>query len=323
MNHEKHLVSSSTNTIEQDFCTHFCNQPRQFPAKYLYDSKGSELFGQICDTPEYYITRTEEKLLADVADEIIATIKPAHLIEFGSGASRKTKILLDSCARRQHTCTYWPIDVCLEAIESSANQLQAQYPWLEICPIVGDYNADFQPIRFSQGRKLSIFLGSTIGNLDEMEAIGFLAKIRQFLHAEDYLLLGMDRVKDVSIMEAAYNDRAGITAQFNLNLLQVLNRELGANFRDKSFSRSATYNDDKHRIETYLESKVKQSVYVKNLDLQVDLKAGESILTEISRKFTLESIHHLVTGGGYKMTDHFIARNDFFSLLLMQPRAFG
>ena len=313
-----YLPTQQTSTLEQDIYNCFCNKPRRLPPKYFYDDEGSKLFDQICETPEYYVTRTEEKLLIDSADELISLVKPEHIIEFGSGTSRKTRILLDSCERNGHYCTYWPMEVCPEIVESAEQDLKIHYPWLKVNPIIGDFHADFDCIPLPEGRKLALFLGSTIGNLDQDEATEFLIKIRCLLAVDDQLLLGADRVKDKYILEAAYNDQSGITAKFNLNLLQVLNRELNADFIFENFSHSAVYNGEKHRMESYLVSNVSQLVYFKDLDLKINLRSGERILTELSRKFTPDSLQNLVYESGYSMVNHFSADNDYFSLLLMR-----
>ena len=290
--------------------------PRQLAPKYLYDEKGSRLFDRICNTEEYYLTRTEEKLLADNADEIIALAKPQHIIEFGSGMSRKTCALLDACERQGIYSTYWPMDICAEVLAEVSRDLCRRYPWLEIHPLIGDYHAGLSGIQLPLGSTLALLFGSTIGNMAPNESLKLLLEIQQLLGDEGTLLLGADRVKSGKVLEAAYDDTAGITRQFNLNVLKVLNRRLNANFSPRNFAYQATYNAGKERVEMYLVSKLRHTVRLKDLNLMIKFDEAEHIMTEVSQKFTCESLTRLLSASSGEIVRHFVPANAYFSLLL-------
>ncbi len=194
---------------------------KHLPPKYFYDDRGSELFDQICDEPEYYPTRTEDALLRDSAKKIIKQTMPRQILEFGSGTSRKTVHLLQACEALGCAPTYVPFDVCDDIIIKSSGGLQKRFPWLDIVPISGDYTAGLGNLPTGEGPNLFLFLGGTIGNFAEPDARKFLTEARDIMQDDDYLLIGADRVKEPSRLHAAYNDAAGITAEFNLNLLEV------------------------------------------------------------------------------------------------------
>ena len=293
-------------------------RPRSLPPKYFYDERGAELFNRICATPEYYLTRTEDALLRKRSAEIIELTRPDYLIELGSGNSAKTVRLFDACERRGHTCTYLPFDICEAALAEAAGKLQAQYPWLDIRPLLGDYHAGLDHLPDLAGVKLFLFLGSTIGNFTPREASAFIHGIRRQMAPGDFLLLGADRVKDPAVLNAAYNDAQGITALFNLNVLQVLNRELGANFRADNFAHYAVYNNESNRIEMYLVSRLNQGITLDSLDAGFSLADGEKILTELSYKFNANELETLLEEPGLKVIRHFAPGNRYFSLVLAQ-----
>lgn len=293
--------------------------PRSLSPKYFYDERGSQLFDAICDTPEYYVTRTEDALLLGCAADLIEGLRPAHIIEFGSGASRKTRHLFDQCATAGNAAVYWPFDVCEEMLLHSGRHLLHRYDWLQVNALVGDYLAGLRHLPRPGGECLYLFLGGTIGNFMPGEALAFLREVRSGMGPGDRLLLGADRVKAPEILHAAYNDRAGITAEFNLNLLQVLNRELEADFDPDAFRHEAVYNMDDSRIEMYLVSRRSQTVTLARLDKVLKLASGERILTEISRKFTPGSLTELLTAAGFAVERHFQPDNGFFSLMLAAP----
>ena len=293
--------------------------PRSLPPKYFYDERGSQLFDAICDTPEYYVTRTEDALLLECAGELISGLRPSHIIEFGSGTSRKTRHLFDQCASTGNAAVYWPFDVCEEMLLCSGRNLLHHYDWLRVNALVGDYSAGLRHLPRPGGDCLYLFLGGTIGNFMPAEALAFLREVRSGMGPGDRLLLGADRVKAPEILHAAYNDRAGITAAFNLNLLRVLNRELGGDFDPTAFEHEAVYNRVASRIEMYLVSSRDQSVELARLGRVLALAAGERILTEISRKFTPDSLTEMLTAAGFAVERHFQPDNGFFSLMLAAP----
>ena len=310
-------ASHPPSTLKQDVCDHLLDRPRQLPPKHFYDKKGSQLFDQICDTPEYYPTRTEHALLQEHAEHIIAITRPDHILEFGSGTARKTRLLLDACERQGLYCTYWAMDICAEVLQQSAAQLQADYPWLKINSLCGDHSAGLSNINLARGRFLALFLGSTIGNYHSEEASMFLNEVRDLLNPNDWLLLGIDRVKAKPTLESAYNDAEGLTAQFNLNLLNILNRELDADFSLENYAHRALYNEEKSQIEMHIVSKCDQKVRFGSLsNKRINLKCGETICTEISRKMTPKNAQDMIEGCSYDVERHFTPANEYFSLFL-------
>ncbi len=289
-------------------------RPRYMPPKYFYDERGSELFDAICDTEEYYPTRTEDALLQRHARAIIDSVSPQHIIEFGSGSSRKTRRLLDHC--EQTDSAYWPFDVCEGMLKQAGQQLVREYDWLEVNILVGDYLGGLHGLPSPDGVSLYLFLGGTIGNFTEREASWFLQELSTVMQPGDYLLLGADRVKDSEIIRAAYNDTQGLTAEFNLNLLEVLNRELQADFETSRFEHRADYNTGASQIEMRLQSSCAQAVQIEALDTTLQFDKGESILTEISRKFSRSALEQLLTTAGLAIENHFQPDNGFYSLVL-------
>jgi len=294
-------------------------RPRSLPPKYFYDARGSWLFDRICDTPEYYPTRTEAALLALTARDIVAAVRPAHLVELGSGTARKTRHLLDGCQALRCYCTYWPLDVCEAALHATGHALTADYEWLCVTGLVGDYLAELDALPAMSGRRLFVFLGGTIGNFTAAEAVRFLRGVRGCMRPDDRLLLGGDRVKDPTVLHRAYNDAAGITAEFNLNLLRVLNRELRADFDPGAFAHEALYNPQAEQIEMYLVASRSQTVSVGALGRAFRFEAGERMLTEISRKFTPDSLRGLFGAAGFTIERHYQPDNGYFSLVLAAP----
>ncbi len=305
--------------LAEDVLAGLLHPPRSLPPKYFYDERGSQLFDAICATPEYYVTRTEDALLLACAADVIDEVCPAHIIEFGSGTSRKTRHLFDQCAAAGQAAAYWPFDVCEEMLLHSGRHLLQQYDWLQINALVGDYLAGLHHLPRPDGNCLYLFLGGTIGNFSADEALRFLREVRAGMRPGDRLLLGADRIKDPAVLHAAYNDQAGITAEFNLNLLQVLNRELDAEFDPEGFRHAADYNEQATRIEMYLIALADQEVTLERLGCQLSLREGERILTEISRKFSLAGLQSLLADAGFVIERHFEPENGYFSLLLAAP----
>ena len=304
------------NTLKQDVVKGLLSKPRNLPPKYFYDERGAIIFNRICETQEYYLTRTEDKLLRDNAKEIIKLSSPDHIIEFGSGSSRKSCALFDACEHYGLSCTYWAMDICPEMLEECANNLQYEYPWLQVNTLVGDYNAGLGNIKLPEGRCLAMFLGSTIGNINKSEAVALLREIGILIGVDSTLLLGADRVKHKALLVVAYNDAQGMTASFNLNVLNVLNRELNADFSIEDFFHHAIFNENKNQVEMYLVSKRNQKVNFGSLDCSIEFERGETICTEISRKFTRDDIDQLIYSSQYVPMRHFIAGDEAFSLTL-------
>lgn len=306
-------------TLSEDVTNGLFGERRTLPPKYFYDRRGSDLFDQICDVREYYPTRTESALLECVAGDVIKASCPGRIVELGSGTSRKTRYLLDACTDQACYPVYAPFDVCADVLLASGEALHAEYGWLEVQPMAGDYTAGLGNLPHETGRNLVVFLGGTIGNFTHEERLDFLAELRAVMHDGDSLLLGADRVKEPEILHAAYNDDAGITAEFNLNVLRVLNRELGANFDLNGFEHYAHFNPLESRIEMYLISMREQCVNFNHLDENLEFEEGGHILTEISTKFTRNHLESLLLESGFKVVDHYESNDYKFSLLLARP----
>jgi L-histidine N-alpha-methyltransferase len=312
---DHHLVADRRAAMIDDVRRGLSAERKTLPAKYLYDERGAQLFDQICDQPEYYPTRTEEALLLDFAPEIVERCAPVQLVELGSGASRKTRLLLDAVtASCEHPC-YVPVDVSEEMLRVTADSLRQDYPELSIHGIVGDYEHHLRHLPDADER-LVIFLGSTIGNFSEIEGRHFLRALRAQLREGDHFLIGFDLVKAVAVLDAAYNDAAGVTAEFNRNVLRILNRELDADFDVESFRHEAFFNGTDSQIEMHLRTAQRQRVTIPAADLIVELAAGESIRTEISRKFTRATATTLLAAGGFASEAWFEPANGYFGLAL-------
>ena len=312
----KVMPTRALSDIAADAAAGLLNRPRFMPPKYFYDARGSRLFDAICDTPEYYPTRTEDALLEQYAVAILEQCRPAHIIEFGSGTSRKTRRLLGAC---DSDLSYWPFDVCEAMLHEAGHQLVQEYDWLDVNVLVGDYLAGLDDLPEVEGPCLYLFLGGTIGNFSPRQAHDFLVELRSLMKPDDCLLLGADRLKDRAVLHAAYNDADGITAEFNLNLLRVLNRELDADFEPRHFRHRALFDDGRQRIEMYLESRRRQSVRIGALDARLELEAGERILTEISRKFSRQGLEALLQEAGFSVQAHYQPDDGWYSLLLAGP----
>ena len=297
----------------------FRNVRKEISPKYFYDRNGSELFEEITRLDEYYQTRTERAILESVAPELSRGYGFTDLVEFGSGSSEKTRILLDALSGDGSLRTYHPIDVSRDFLLETADVLAADYPDLDVSPVLGDFADGIDGIETS-GPTLAAFLGGTIGNLYPEEGVRFLATVREGMGQGDGLLLGCDLVKDPAMLHAAYNDRAGITAAFNRNVLHVLNRELDGEFDPDSFHHYAFYNPRRQWIEMHLVSRHRQSIRIGKLDLTVGFEEGESLLTEISRKFTRDSVLRMLSDGGFRLREWWSDPDDLFALVLAVPQ---
>ncbi len=264
--------------------------PKSLPPKYFYDDLGSKLFEQICELPEYYPTRTEALILSQCTDEIAQITGNCELVELGSGSSTKTRLLLDAYQKNAAVCTYIPIDVSGGILKSSVLELQQQYSNFSIHGLLGTYEQALAHLKLnSKKSQMIFFLGSSIGNFSARQIDQFLDQIADTLKSGDYFLLGFDLQKPKEILEPAYNDKQGITSAFNLNMLSHLNWRFQGNFDISLFTHQAIYNQTKSQIEMYLHCQQDHLVCLDILDLNVSFQKGESILTEISRKFDLET----------------------------------
>jgi len=290
----------ATSEFFSDVINGLSGRPRSLPCKYFYDARGAALFQKICELPEYYITRTEIDILDRHRAEIAAELGPnIQLIGLGTGAGTKTRILIEGLNR---PAVYIPVDISEKQLRKSADLFHEIFPNLEILPVAADY---LQPVvlpvpRCKPARNIVYFPGSTIGNFEPEEAVRFLRRVANVVGANGGLLIGVDLQKDRAVIEAAYNDSAGVTAEFNLNLLTRANRELGADFDVAQWRHRAIYNSDFGRIEMYLISLKAQNVRI--ADQHFAFAAGEKILTEYSYKYTLEGFSALARDAGFKFT---------------------
>ncbi|MEO7020446.1 MAG: L-histidine N(alpha)-methyltransferase, partial [Ktedonobacteraceae bacterium] len=284
---------------------------KELPSKYFYDAVGSQLFEQICELDEYYPTRTELGIMQERADEMAALLGPhCLLIEYGSGSSTKTRLLLDAL---QEPAGYVPIDISKEQLLRSAADLTQAYPDLEVLPVCADYTSNFAlPIpRTLVARKVAYFPGSTIGNFDREQAQRFLCQLARICQGGG-LLIGVDLKKDFNILHRAYNDSQGVTAQFNKHLLVRINQELDADFQLQQFGHYAFYNPAQSRIEMHLVSLKNQTVHIG--ETEISFKLGESVWTESSYKYTLDEFAHLAASAGFSVEQVWTDARQLFSV---------
>jgi L-histidine Nalpha-methyltransferase len=292
---------------------------KTLPPKYFYDDRGSVLFEQICELPEYYPTRTEASILRQYASEIAQMTGSCELVELGSGSSTKTRLLLDAYDTHGYPLHYVPIDVSAGILESSAQQLLADYPSLQIQGLVGTYELALQQLTPPQlPHRMILFLGSTLGNFAPQECDVFFSQIQSALKAGEYFLLGVDLQKPKPLLEAAYNDSQGVTAAFNLDMLEHLNRRFEGNFDTQRFEHWAFYNDELNQIEMHLRCLEAHTVRLERLDLTVNFDKGETIMTEISRKFDLEDMQQELQVKGLTPLKVWTDPKQWFGLILCQ-----
>ncbi|XTZ17523.1 L-histidine N(alpha)-methyltransferase [Micromonospora echinospora] len=287
--------------------------PKWLPPKWFYDARGSELFEEITRLPEYYPTRAERAALRRHASRIAAVTGAKTLIELGSGSSEKTRLLLDALSGQGTLGTFVPLDVSVSALRQSTAAIAADYPHLRVRGIVGDFTRHLDRLP-TGGRRLVAFLGGTIGNLLPAERATFLAAMRAALETGDWLLLGTDLVKDPGIIVPAYDDAAGVTAEFNRNVLRVINRELGADFVPDDFRHVAVWDAEREWIEMRL--RAQRPVRVRVLDLTVDFAEGEELRTEVSAKFRPEGVATELGTAGFTAEELWTDPDGLFGLAL-------
>ena len=302
---------------------------KSIPSKYLYDSKGSYLFEQITVQPEYYPTRTENGILEEYSTKILQNIsKEIVLIEMGSGSSKKTKHLFDSILKRQDKLYYFPIDISFKFLDSVVTDLETQNRNIRVKGIPNDYingikdcnNILFENnFKFDSFSRLIVFFGSSIGNFEIDEARDFLKAVRISMNDKDFLLVGFDMIKDEFLIEPAYNDKAGFTAQFNLNLLTRMNRELGCNFDIHEYVHYAFFNRKKDRIEMHLKSKSDQEFRISGSDRIFQISQDETIHTESSYKYSEKKIQELAIRSGFSLEKIYSDNNNWFNLVMLKP----
>ncbi len=311
-------ASKIEKTFAEEIASSLNRESKFINPKFFYDKKGSDLFEKICTLPEYYPTRTEISILKQIQDELPLYIdKDFRLVELGSGASIKTRLILDIFTKLQEATEYFPIDIS-DILTESSEQLLEDYERLHITGIIDTYEGGLEFLKnYDNKKNLILFLGSSFGNFSPTDGRQFLKKIYSTMKPGDLFLIGLDLVKDKKILESAYNDSQDVTAEFNLNLLSRVNDELDADFDLENFEHHAIYNEDDQRIEMYLKSLVNQSVIVSKSNLELNLKKDELIHTEHSHKYRLSQIHDLLDGIGFKLKHTWLDDNKHFSLTLV------
>ncbi len=300
------------------------SRPKWLPSWLFYDAAGSRLFDQITELPEYYVTRTERSILAAHADQIIAEAAgddALRIVELGAGSCDKTRLLLKAAVERQDTVVYEPVDVSASALAEAQERLESEIDGVVVCPRVMDYTRDFSLDDCYYGeRRLVLYIGSSIGNFEPDEALALLRSVRAALSHGDAILLGVDLVKPESVLLPAYDDAAGVTADFNRNILTRINRELGANFDPEAFVHRAVWNATRSRIEMHLESTSQQVVQLpgseSNLDLRIGFEAGETIHTENSYKYEAGQAEGLLAEAGFTPSHTWTDERGWFAVCL-------
>jgi dimethylhistidine N-methyltransferase len=312
-----HPIDEATSAFAGDVISDLSRFPKKLSPKYFYDAKGSELFEQITVLPEYYPTRTELSILRERGGEIARLIpQGAALVEFGAGATTKVRLLLE----RSRFAAYVPVDISGDFLKAQADGLRRDFPQLAVYPVAADFTAPFAlPDAIADMPKVGFFPGSTLGNFEPQEAHAFLSTARKILGSGAQMIIGVDLEKDERTLYDAYNDAAGVTARFNLNMLERINRELGGNFDLSGFMHRSIYNRDRHRIEMHLISRKAQSVRV--LGHHFSFRPGESIHTENSYKYSLERFAALAKASGWRVKESWTDKNGMFSVHALQAAA--
>jgi L-histidine Nalpha-methyltransferase len=305
--------------LRQDVATGLASNPKELPSKWFYDKAGCELFDAITRLPEYYPTRRERAILQRQAGTVAELTGADTVIELGSGTSEKTRLLLDAFAHRRQLRRFVPFDVSEPTLRTAAEAVASEYPGVEVHAVVGDFERHLGLLP-NGGRRLVVFLGSTIGNLTPERRAVFLSEVGSSLAPGDTFLLGIDLVKDVTRLEAAYDDDAGVTAAFNRNLLRRLNRELGANFVPERFDHVARFDLDQEWIDIRLRSQIDQEVRVEDLGLSVSFAAGEEMRTEISAKFRQAGVAAELVSAGLEPVQFWTDPAGDFALTLAFPK---
>ena len=320
----------------KEFATHIGDSlvrevgQKKIDPKFFYDDKGSRIFEEICLQPQYYPTRTEIEILKRSSLDIVSNLDctSASVIEFGSGSSLKTRLLLRQFLKQGISVVYFPIDISQTALISSVKKISLEFKNLGVIAISSDYLGGLDKIsnlidasNSIPKKKVMFFLGSSIGNFEPDETESFLRSIRSTMRTEtqDNLFISFDLEKDIEMLEAAYNDNAGKTSKFNLNLLRRINKDLGGKFRIRNFFHYAVYNRKNKRIEMFIVSKCDQEIYIKSLDETISLKKGERIHTENSYKYSISQIKRLAEKSGFLVKKNYMDRNRWFDLVWLVP----
>jgi L-histidine N-alpha-methyltransferase len=316
---EVHLSSEDLrHALESDVRTGLTSEPKELPPVYFYDERGSRLFDEITRLPEYYPTRSERSILDAHAKEMVLLAEAEVLVEIGAGTCDKSRLLLDAMQATGQLRQFVPLDVSETTLREAADALAEEYPGLAVTAVVGDFHRHLDRLP-GRGRRLFAFLGGTIGNLDPEQRSVFLRGVASVMGEGDRFLLGTDLIKDRRRLVAAYDDAAGVTAEFNRNVLHVLNRELGADFDPASFVHEARWNEHDQRIEMWLRSERDQRIIVDDLGLELEFTSGEAMRTEISVKFSPDELAKELDAAGFAVEAMWPAVGEEFLLTLARP----
>ena len=296
------------------------SRPKWLPSWLFYDAAGSRLFDEITRIPEYYVTRTERRILAEHCAEIVARAageKTLRIVELGAGSAEKTRLLLTAAAERQDTVFYEPVDVSASALVEAQLRIEDELPGVIVCPRVQDYSQDLElDSTLPSERRLLLYIGSSIGNFEPGESLMLLERVRAAMEPGDCFLLGVDLAKDEAVLQAAYDDAAGVTAAFNRNVLTRLNRELDSDFNPATFAHRAVWNPAESRMEMHLVSAKNQQVWLPGIDLRVSFEIGESIHTENSYKFLPGAAEALLNKAGFAPEETWTDERGWFAVVL-------
>jgi len=316
---DSHLDGTQERSLADDALDGLTRPFKELPPKHFYDARGAELFDQICELPEYYPTRAERAILEARAEEIVEVTGAVELVELGSGTAAKTRVLLDAMDAAGTLARYVPVDVTETMVRESAETLTEEYPGLRVHGVIGDFERHLDRLPAAVGPRIVAFLGGTIGNFPPGSRRRFLRGIARLLGDGDHLLMGTDLVKDPRVLQAAYDDSAGVTAEFNRNVLKVLNRELEADFRPDDFEHVALFDPEHEWIEMRLRARREHTAFVRGLDLTVHFDEGEELRTEISAKFTPERVEGDLAAAGLELVSWLTDPDEFFALTLSRP----
>jgi L-histidine Nalpha-methyltransferase len=313
---DSHLDGAHERSLAEDVLDGLTRPFKELPPKHFYDARGAELFDQICELPEYYPTRAERAILEQSAEELATLTGAVELVELGSGTAAKTRVLLDALHANGTLSRYVPVDVTEQMVRDCAEELTREYPGLRVHGVIGDFERHLDRVPPAEGPRIVAFLGGTIGNFPPGSRRRVLRQIGRLLGPEDYLLMGTDLVKDPEVLEAAYDDAQGVTAEFNRNVLRVLNRELQADFDPEDFDHVALFDRENEWIEMRLRAKREHTTLVRDLDLPVHFNAGEELRTEISAKFTPVRLEADLTAAGLELVRWLTDPDELFALTL-------
>ncbi len=315
-----YLGAGGERSLADDALDGLTRPVKELPPKHFYDAVGADLFDQICELPEYYPTRAERAILEARSHEIVALTGAAELVELGSGTAAKTRVLLDAMSDAGTLRRYVPLDVTETMVRRTAEELIEEYPGLHVHGVVGDFERHLEEVPPADGPRIVALLGGTVGNFAPGSRRRLLRAMAALLRPGDHLLLGTDLVKDPAVIQAAYDDSAGVTAAFNRNVLHVLNRELGGNFDPDAFDHVAFFDSQQEWIEMRLRARSPQRVTLSELDLTVEFAAGEDLRTEISAKFTPERLRADLAAAHLDLVETYTDPEDRFALSLSTPQ---